>query len=81
MGGGEARGPSWRGRIKGVEGLKSMCEGDGGGGGEGCVGSAVRKLFRPDFTGPTKLEISSANPPTSPRNLSARIKNLTHRAV
>jgi len=30
---GEAGGPSWRGRIKGVEGLKSVCEGDGG-----CVG-------------------------------------------
>ncbi len=32
-------------RGGGVEGLKSMCEGDGGGG--GCVGSAVRKIFCP----------------------------------
>jgi hypothetical protein len=32
--------------------------------------------------GPKKLEISSANsPPTSPHNVSARIKNITHWAV
>jgi hypothetical protein len=32
--------------------------------------------------GPTKLSISSANPPpTPPRNVSARIKNIPHGAV
>jgi hypothetical protein len=77
VGGGEARGPSWRGRIIGVEGLKPKCEGDGRGGG-GCVSLSARAISQ----GPTKLEISSANPPTtSPRKVSARIKNITHGAV
>jgi hypothetical protein len=33
VGGGEAKGPSWRGRIKGVEGLLYRTGGVGGGGG------------------------------------------------
>ncbi len=41
-GGGEARGLSWRGRIKGLEGLKAMCEGDGGGGVALAVDSSIR---------------------------------------
>ncbi len=53
MGGGEARKPNWRGRIKGVEGLKPMCEDDGG-----CVGSGVRNLFCP-----VKFSYHTANPP------------------
>jgi hypothetical protein len=44
VGGEEARGPSWRGRKKGVEGLNLSVRVMGGG---GCVGSAVRKLFCP----------------------------------
>jgi hypothetical protein len=46
VGGGEARGPSWRGRIKVAEGLKSMCEGE-----VGCFGSKKSKKSKKIFTG------------------------------
>jgi hypothetical protein len=44
--------------------------------------NVTRLSARAISQGPTKLEISSANPPTtSPRNVSARIKSITHGAV
>ena len=44
-------------------------------------GTFKKESARAISQGPTKLSISSANPPTSPCNLSAHIKNLTHGAV
>ncbi len=44
--------------------------------------NGTRLSARAISQGPTKLEISSANPPTTPpRNVSARIKSITHGAV
>ena len=44
--------------------------------------NGTRLSARAISQGPTKLEISSANPPTtSLRKVSARIKNITHWAV
>ncbi len=92
-----SEGPSWRGRIKGVEGLQPMCEVDGG-----CVVSVVRNFTgqnsfltavflaqngtrlsaRAISRGPKTLDIQrQPPPPTSSHNVSARIKTIMHGAV
>jgi hypothetical protein len=70
VGGGEARGPCWRGRVRGVEGANKRC------------GNEMALSARYHFTGPKKLEKSRAHPPPpSPRNGYARIQNIMHGAV